>query len=359
MKNLLIYGANGYTGELIAREAVKRGLKPMLCGRSKTRVEPLANELGLVHRTFSLEDKTSLDYTLKQVDLVIHCAGPFSLTSKQMVEGCLRTKTHYIDITGEIAVFEMLAGYDRAAKDSGIMILPGAGFDVVPTDCLAKFLSTKLPGATAITLAFYGGGEMSHGTRRTMTINLGKGGAIRKDGKITHVPAAWETKRINFGNFSKDAVTIPWGDVSTAFYSTGIPNIKVFTVVPKQSIRLLHLTNYFGWLLSTKPIQNYLLKQIPNGGPDFEAREQGNTYVWACAENEEGDVVEAVLTGPEGYKFTYLSVMEITSRILNDEFSPGFQTPSNAYGAGLVLAIEGVRRELRNTGKRKTKHEPQ
>ncbi len=143
--SFLIYGANGYTGELIAREAAARGMKPILAGRSQNKIEPLAKELGLVFRTFSLEDKKSLDYTLKEVDFVIHCAGPFSLTSAQMVNGCLRTGTHYLDITGEIQVFEEMAARIAKAKDAGIMIMPGVGFDVVPTDSLACHLKNRMP----------------------------------------------------------------------------------------------------------------------------------------------------------------------------------------------------------------------
>jgi short subunit dehydrogenase-like uncharacterized protein len=164
MKNFMIYGANGYTGELIAREASKRGMKPILAGRSQNKVEPLAKELNLIFRTFSLADKKSLEYTLKEVDFVLHCAGPFSLTSQPMVEACLRLGKHYLDITGEIAVFEAMAKRDAAAKKAGIMVLPGVGFDVVPSDCLALHLKNRLPSATALTLAFYGLGKISHGT---------------------------------------------------------------------------------------------------------------------------------------------------------------------------------------------------
>ena len=345
MSNFLIYGANGYTGELIAREAAKRGLKPILGGRSQKKVEPLAKELGLICRTFSLEDKTSLDYTLKQVDFVIHCAGPFSMTANQMVEGCLRTKTHYLDITGEIAVFEAMATLDKKAKEAGIMVMPGVGFDVVPSDCLAKHLKDRLPSATDLTIAFYGLGRISHGTQSTMTMNVGNGGAIRKDGKITSVPAAWKTQEIDFGEVQKLGVTIPWGDVSTAYYSTGIPNIKVFTVIPKSNLKMLKMSNYIGWLLATKPFQNYLQKQIPKGGPSAEEREKGKAYLWGKATDDKGNSVESRLQGPEGYKFTMLTALRISARIIDGDFKTGFQTPAKAYGADLVLEIEGTARQ--------------
>ena len=176
-------------------------------------------------------------------------------------------KRHYLDITGEIAVFEAMARFDKKAKDAGIMLMPGVGFDVVPSDCLAKHLKNKLPAATNLTLAFYGMGRISHGTQATMTMNVGKGGAIRRNGEIQSVPAAYKTREIDFGEVKKMGVTIPWGDVSTAFYSTGIPNIEVYTVMPASNLKMLKMSRYIGWLLATKPAQNYLQKQIPAGGP--------------------------------------------------------------------------------------------
>ena len=344
MKNFLIYGANGYTGELIAREAARRGLKPILSGRSQNKVEPLAKELNLTCRTFSLEDKKSLEYTLKEVDFVIHCAGPFSLTSKPMVEACLRTGKHYLDITGEIAVFEAMARRGEQAKEAGIMIMPGVGFDVVPSDCLALHLKNRLPGATNLMLAFYGMGKISHGTQATMTMNVGRGGAIRRDGEIVQVPAAWKTREIDFGEFTKTGVTIPWGDVSTAFYSTGIPNIEVYTVLPEENLRLLKLSRYIGWLLATKPVQNYLQKQIPEGGPNEAERAKGKTYLWGEATDNAGDKVESRLECPEGYTTTALTALKIAEKILAGNFCVGFQTPAKCYGADLVLEIENTSR---------------
>ena len=186
-KTLLIYGANGYTGELITRFAAERGLKPILAGRNEAKIAELAEKYGFEYRAFSLEDTAKLDATLQEVDMVLHCAGPFSITSLPMVKACLRNKKHYTDITGEISVFETCASFDKKAVEAGVMVMPGVGFDVVPSDCLARHLKDRLPSATHLSLAFYGMGRLSHGTAATMTMNVGKGGAIRKDGKITGV----------------------------------------------------------------------------------------------------------------------------------------------------------------------------
>lgn len=341
----LIYGANGYTGELITRHAVERGMKPILAGRNAIKIEELAKKHHLDYRVFSLDETDRLDAALQEVDMVLHCAGPFSITSRPMVEAALRNNKHYTDITGEIAVFEAMAALDKKAQDAGVMLMPGVGFDVVPSDCLAKHLKDRLPTATHLSLAFYGMGKLSHGTQATMIMNIGKGSAIRKDGKITPVPAAWKTREIDFGEVTKTGVTIPWGDVATAYYSTGIPNIEVYTVVPPSNLKMMKMSRYLGWLLATKPLQDYLQKQIPAGGPSDEERAKGKTLLWGVARDLNGNRVESRMQGPEGYTLTAQAALNIAQKILDGNFTPGYQTPAKAYGADLVLEIEGVRRQ--------------
>ena len=341
----LIYGAYGYTGELITRFAADRGLSPILAGRNEQKTREIAQRFDFEYRVVALDDGPALDAVLAEVDLVLHCAGPFSLTSRPMVEACIRNKKHYTDITGEISVFEGCAAMDSQARDAGVMLMPGVGFDVVPSDCLAKHLKDRLPTATHLSLAFYGMGRLSHGTQATMTMNVGKGGAIRRDGKITPVPAAWRTRDIDFGEVRKTGVTIPWGDVATAFYSTGIPNIEVYTVVPPQNLKMLKMSRYLGWLLATRFAQKYLQSNIPPGGPSDEERAKGRTLMWGEARDDAGNRVEARQQGPEGYTLTAIAALNIVDKILSGSFSPGYQTPAKAYGANLVLKIDGVDRQ--------------
>lgn len=346
MRNtFLIYGANGYTGELITRMAAERGLKPILAGRNAIAVESLAKTFHLDYRVFALDETGLLDAALQEVDMVLHCAGPFSITSRPMAEACVRNKKHYTDITGEISVFETCAAMGKKAEEAGVMMMPGVGFDVVPSDCLARHLKDRLPTATHLSLAFYGMGRLSHGTQATMTMNVGRGGAIRKDGKITPVPAAWKTREIDFGEVTKTGVTIPWGDVATAYYSTGIPNIEVFTVVPPSNLKMLKMSRYLGWLLATGPFQNYLQSKIPAGGPSDAERAKGKTLLWGEARDPNGNRVETRLQGPEGYTITAIAALNIAEKILAGKFTPGYQTPAKAYGADLILEIEGTERQ--------------
>ncbi len=343
----LLYGANGYTGALIARMAVERGLQPILAGRDASKIAPLADELNAEHRAFALDAPVALDAALREVPVVLHCAGPFSRTSQPMADACLRTRTHYLDIAGEVTVFEALAARDAEARDAAVMLLPGVGFDVVPSDCLAAHLKKLLPSATKLTLAIRGVGRLSHGTATTMVENITRGGVVRRAGRLTPVPAAWKTRNVDFGHGAIAATTIPWGDVSTAFYSTGIPNIEVYAAMPSSTRRMLVASRYLGWLLGSAPAQEFLkrrIKALP-AGPSETERARGKSYVWGEVEDDAGQRRTARQSAPEGYLLTALTALAIVERVLAGEARAGFQTPSRAYGADLILEIAGVTRE--------------
>ena len=172
----MIYGANGYTGELIARNARGQGLKPILAGRREAKVAPLAEQEGLEYRVFSLDDPDTLADELADVDLVLHCAGPFSRTSRAMLEGCLKARTHYLDITGEVAVFEHVFAQAARVEQAGIIACPGVGFDVIPTDCVAARLKEALPDARELSLGFSTRSGLSPGTAKTLVEGLADGG---------------------------------------------------------------------------------------------------------------------------------------------------------------------------------------
>jgi short subunit dehydrogenase-like uncharacterized protein len=164
----MIYGANGYTGHLIAVEAKRRGLKPVLAGRSADPIQTLAAELGLRVKIFDLNDVAALSAALSDIAIVANCAGPFTATSGPMIDACLKSRIHYLDITGEIEVFLAAQRRDADAKSAGVVVCPGVGFDVIPTDCIVAVLKEALPDATHLTLAFDAGGSVSPGTARTM-----------------------------------------------------------------------------------------------------------------------------------------------------------------------------------------------
>jgi short subunit dehydrogenase-like uncharacterized protein len=347
MADLLIYGANGYTGALIAREAVARGHRPMLAGRNAEALAALGHELGVEHRVFDLDNSTAVETGIRGMAVVLHCAGPFAHTSRAMAEACLRTGTHYLDITGEVAVFEALHARDAEAKSARVMLLPGAGFDVVPSDCLAAHLRRRLPTANRLCLGFLGLGRVSRGTATTMAENLHRGGLVRQDGALRKVPAAWKTRLIDFGTGPVKAMTIPWGDVATAYHSTGIPNVEVYLGAPWSMRMAARASRHLGWLLASSAVQKMLKRRIRAGpaGPTAEERVRGRSFLWGEATDPDGRRVVSRLRGPEGYTLTVRAALAVMERVLVGEAPPGFQTPSLAYGPDFVLGLDGTMRE--------------
>jgi len=340
----IIYGATGYTGELIAKLAVKRGHHPILAGRSAQPLRALADGLNLPDRVFALDSPHSVDQGLSGASLVLNCAGPFSRTALAMVEGCLRNRVHYLDITGEVDVFEACAARGTKARAAGVLLLPGVGFDVVPTDCLAAHLKARLPSATHLALSFQARGRMSRGTATTLIENIHRGGLVRRNGKLTPVPAAWKSRVIDLGRGPVKATTIPWGDVSTAFYSTGIPNIEVYLAMPFGMRAGLRLLRVIGPLLSRGPVQELLKKRIRAGspGPSDEERARGKSLLWGEVSDGSGRRAVSRMQAPEGYALTAMAAVAIVERVLQGAPPIGYQTPSTAFGADFVLELEGV-----------------
>jgi short subunit dehydrogenase-like uncharacterized protein len=346
----LLYGANGYTGELIARRAKTLGLNPILAGRTEAKVQPLAEELGMDYRIFPLEKPELVAEHLEGVAIVLHCAGPFMYTAEPMMRACLKKGVHYLDITGEISVFEMGAALGERAAKAEIMLMPGTGFDVVPTDCTARFLSEQLPDATHLQLAFASkGSRISRGTSMTMAESLGEGCAVRKNGKIIRQPLGHKGMKIDFSDdFSRFVMTIPWGDVSTAYYSTGIPNIETYTAVHPKTYRYLKWQKYFNWLLRLPAVRNYTKNQARSrpAGPSEEQRKNGRSFVWGKVTNAAGETRTACTEMPEGYSLTAITSLMIVQKVLSGDAPVGFQTPAKAYGADLILEVEHTERRV-------------
>lgn len=348
MPNFLIYGSYGYTGQLIVARALKEGLRPVLAGRNEKKLRAQAEQYSLDCRAFSLHHTAKLDAALLEVDAVLHCAGPFIHTFRQMAEACLRTKRHYVDISGEIPGFEALASMDARAKEAGIMLLPGAGFDVVPSDCLAAHLRQRLPSAKQFRLFLRGvGAGVSRGTAKSAVENMHRQGTIRRDGQLVQVPPAWNVRERDFGRGYTKVVSVGWGDVSTAYYSTGIPNIETYFAFPESVINLLRLMRVVGPFMYNRVVKSLLKLSIDMflKGPKDEKRKSASAIFVGEVIGQKGERAVSRLITPEGYTCTALTTVEIMKRILNKELKTGFQTPSLAYGSNFILQFEGVRRE--------------
>ncbi|PJF21745.1 MAG: saccharopine dehydrogenase [Phototrophicales bacterium] len=350
----MIYGATGYTGKLLVEEAVARGHKPILAGRSEAKLKPLAAQHGLTYMAFELDNP---HYVAEQINksgttLVLHAAGPFTHTCAPMLTACLDNGVHYLDITGEINVFEYVFTHDSAAKQKNIVLLPGVGFDIVPSDCLGRYVAEQLPDATELEIVIsalspnkddFG---MSAGTLKSFLEMLPRGNQIRRGGKLLPVDFGTHTTSVHVNGRTLQAIAIPWGDVSTAYRTTGIPNITAYMTLPPSQIRLMKL---FGtplrWMMKSQMIRQWAGRQIDRRitGPSEHTRQTARSYIVARAKNATGEQVEAQLETLEGYQFTKLAAIRAVERVLDGKFS-GALTPAGAFGADFVLEIEGTTR---------------
>ena len=340
MKKCVIYGSYGYSGNLIAEVASTSGKPVLLSGRNEKKLAEQASRLGLNYQKASLESDGEMDALLRDASVVIHCAGPFTYTWKPMAKACLRNRCNYLDITGEIDVFESLKRLGSKFEEKQLMAMPGVGFDVVPTDCVASMLKKELPDANRLELAFWSfRSGVSQGTAKTIIENLGKGGLIRESGKLKRVPAAFKNKTIHFGDRSSKAVSIPWGDISTAYTSTEIENIVVYMAAPKRLIRLMKLSNYIKPILRANWLKTYLTRKVEQkpAGPSREELKKGKALIWGRAENRKGESREIAIQTADGYRLTSETAWLIAVKVMNENFRPGYQTPSLVYGPELIF----------------------
>ncbi|PSQ16588.1 saccharopine dehydrogenase [Halobacteriales archaeon QS_8_69_26] len=339
----LIYGSYGYTGSLVAERAVQRGLAPVVAGRNERRVRRQADDLGVEGRAFDLADPGAVADRVRDVDVVVNCAGPFVDTYEPVVEACLRTGTHYLDITGEIEVFRAIAALDDRAREAGVTLMPGVGFDVVPTDCLAAHLYERLPSATRLFLAFEGFEGISPGTARTAVEGFGATVTLREDGRLVAVPIGERTRRIDFGDGPRLTTAIPWGDVVTAYHTTGIESVEVYAPVSWTQLRAMRASRPLAPFAKLPPVKATLrgLADAVASGPDEAARRGGEVRIWGRVEDDEGSATARMRT-PEAYEFTVRSTLAVTERVLGGDAPPGYRTPAGAYGPELATSIEGV-----------------
>ena len=348
----LIYGATGYTGVLIAEAAVAKGHRPVLAGRSEAKLRALAGRLGLEYRVAGLRDEAALDRMLAEVALVLHAAGPFAQTAAPMVRACLRNRAHYLDITGEVPVFEHTLGLDAEARRAGVAVMSGVGFDVVPSDCLAKYVAEQLPSVTALEIAVAGTSGVSAGTAKSALEHLSRGALVRRKGHLVSRPVGSGARRIRFaqpgGQTSRErsALIATWGDLATAYRSTGVPNITTYLSFPR---RLVETARWAGplaqWAARLRPVRALAQAWVGRTvtGPDAQRRRTAHAYVWARASGEHGAERQAWLVTPEAYQLTVLASVACVERVLAGGIS-GATTPAAAFGADFVLKLPGVER---------------
>ena len=342
----MIYGANGYTGELIAREAKRQGKSLILAGRSEAKIAALGEELQLPARVVPLTSLAEAAKALDEISLVLNCAGPFSQTASLMMQACMAARAHYLDITGEIAVFEAAHRLDGQAKAAGVMLCPGVGFDVVPTDCAALMLKRALPDATRLALGFdMTAKNMSKGTAKTLVESLGKSGMVRRNGVLTEFPVGSGLRRIDFGRGERFAMPVPWGDVATAYYTTGIPNITVYAPISPVQGAIVRLGGALvAPLFRSAPVQEWLKSWVEKNvrGPDAAVRETNKCWIWGRAVNAGGERKTVRIVTLEGYALTVVAALAIADYVLAHPPPSGYCTPAALMGADFILTLPGT-----------------
>lgn len=350
----MLYGATGYTGKILVPGAVERGHKPIIAGRNAEKLRPLAEQYDLESVTFGLDDAASVEKAIRDagVELVLHAAGPFTMTAEPMRQACISAGVHYLDITGEVGVFEATFAADDAAKDAGVLLMSGVGFDIVPSDCLVKYVADKLPdadsldvviSALSVTASEIG---LTAGTIKSLLEMLPNGSIIRRNGELQPADFGSISGRFLLPGGTFHALAIPWGDVSTAYRTTGIPNITAYITQPSMMVTAAKYTGVvLQRLARSDRFRKVAGRQIDRfiKGPSENTRETARSYVYARASKRSGAVSEAWLETKEGYAFTVDSALNSVERVLDGDYR-GALTPALAFGEDFVLDVPTTRR---------------
>ena len=340
-KTWMLYGCTGYSGKLIAQEAHRRGLKPILAGRYASNTKTLAYELGLPYRVFDLSDPLKIKEGIENCFMLFNAAGPFSATGIAMLKACISTKTHYLSLAGDVPILQELHEYHGRAQKADIVLGVGLGFDVIPTDCIAAVLKEAMPDATHLTLGFDGMKTMSAGSTKEFLESLAEPFWARRNGKL--VPFKMQSKKQRFGDEEKLAMTLVWGDAVSAFYSTGIPNIDIYVPASRTVVAVMRALYILRPLFQSPVVRHWLNNLIDKwvDGPTDWARRSGVTNLFGEVQNSQGKRERVTLKTASEYELTYLGALHDIEHVLKHTPPGGYYTPSQLLGARATEEIDG------------------
>jgi short subunit dehydrogenase-like uncharacterized protein len=344
-RQLIVYGAYGYTARLLLPRLKALGIDPVLAGRDPTRTAEVARELDVPHRVFSLADPGEVDGGLRGMDVLLNAAGPFMHTTTPLVLGCLREGLDYLDLSGEVEPLDRVADAGRAARDRGLMLLPAIGFDVVPSDCLATHVANRVPDATRLTFYVSASNLMSHGSGVTLAEHIGIPVHTRREGRLEQMLMRMQMRWADFGSGHRPMVAVSWGDLVTAYRSTRIPNIEVYFEATAFRLAAVTINQYWGWLLRSTSANSFFHQyadMLP-AGPTPEERAQERCSIVVEAQSPRAAARSRIDT-PEAYESTAIMATRVIERVIGGDRQPGFQTASTMFGPDFVLEFEGVSR---------------
>lgn len=320
MKKLLIYGATGYTGRMAAERAKALGLNVEIAGRDGSRLTSLARQLGVPFRVFEVD--TLVEASLPGISVLLNFAGPFAQTAEALMCACMKAGVDYLDITAEINVYRLAERLGTEAASHSVMLMPGVGWDVVPTDSLAVQVTKRVKDPFALSIALQVPGSMSRGSAMSVSEIIGAGVFTRVDGELVATPDA-TPRHFDFGEGPVLCAPLSFGDLVTGWHSTGIANIAMFVHV------------------SGNAFPEGDLSQLPDG-PSAEERNAHRARAVVEVVGTDGSIARSVIDTVNGYTYTPLSAVEAARRVLSGERHVGFATPSQAFGSGFAQSIVGT-----------------
>jgi short subunit dehydrogenase-like uncharacterized protein len=304
----MIYGATGYTGNLIAEEAVLRGQRPILAGRDAAKVQRLAETLRLKWVAFSIEDHEALLKAADSVDLILNTAGPFSETAIPLMDACLAGRTHYLDIANEISVLHAAQERHRQAEERGVSIISGVGFGTVASSGLVRYLFEKTTDPVSLEIAIVPFvAQKSIGAAKSTLEVIANGGYIYRGGMIKNVLLGFGIKPILFADGLRNMMPVLTGDLEAAYMVSGIPDITVYMPSPLKPILGRFILPIVHKILSWTWLRHQIGSRLDRRGMSAKkplSSSKQHSHLWARIINRNGHIAEAWLKTGEGYAFT-------------------------------------------------------
>lgn len=343
-KKWMIYGAYGFTGSKLAKLAADSGMKPIIAGRDALKTKRLALSLGLEFEVFNLEDDSHIESKLKDIDLLYNLAGPYCKTAPTLVEACLRTKTHYMDLTGDIEIYDFLYSLDDVAKDNGVLIMPGVGFNIVATECVAAHTVKKLPECDSLDIVMATRAKPSKGTFKQMIALLPRGGFEIKDNTLEPSEIKKTDIEVKYPDKKRTSFLIPIGELIACHKSMKIANIRTHYALSATWAAMADTMIDIITKFSSKSYGKKVLSSFADSyakGPSEESMLEDKSYVYARASTELGLYAETMIKTPEPYYFTVQIAIIAIQKVLDGDYA-GALTPVEAFGSSFVFEVEGV-----------------
>jgi short subunit dehydrogenase-like uncharacterized protein len=308
---IVVIGATGYTGRLVARELAGGDLPFLLTARSADRLARLADEIGgAATREVDVTDPASLRGALRRGDVVINCAGPFTHLGEPVVEACIQAGAHYVDTTGEQRFMKrVLDRFDEAAREAEVIVVNGMAFEYAIGDIAAALAAEGLarPLRSVDMIYAWGGGAAasSRGTRLSILQVLREGGYTYRDGRWEPQPTGAESRTVQLAGNTRSAVSFPAGEILTVPRHVPVQTVRAWMVMDRTTAAALPLA---ASLMPTvirliEPVARWAVRRAPEG-PTPEQRQASRFRIRADAVGADGEARSVTVEGRDPYGLT-------------------------------------------------------